>query len=385
MTHENAAGAGTPSGDRKSVGTEGPESTNAALLAQALHLAGVGFHVLPCRNDKAPACRHGLHDATVDPDKLSRLFAGRDVALIGIRTGGELGVAVLDLDGEPGLSWLARERASLPITIEVRTRRRGMHFWYRLANGMAIPPTTAGKIASGVDTRGAGGYAIAWAPELLTRRSMAPWPGWLTDVLRPSPRPAREAPRPRIAVAGRYEASALIKAIQRVAAAPEGLRNATLNAEAFSLARLPTLDPATIRHAPHGSRAPRWPRSEGNRCNDHVSPERAGRCPMNGRENVARKAKAEANRPPPRTVSTAELLALHLPPREMVLASIPTGKETERKVGATAPDFQLNKNGVPHATQHNIRVALCKLRVVLREISSREGSKSAAYPDTGQN
>lgn len=248
-TNGNAVGAGTPSGDRSFAGSEGRRTTNGALLAQALRLARNGFHVLPCKSDKAPVCKHGLRDATTDSANLACLFAGRDVALIGVRTGIESGVAVLDLDGEPGLSWLAREHASLPATVKVKTRRGGAHLWYLLADGAAVPPTTAGRISAGVDTRGAGGYAIAWGPELLTRAAMAVWPQWLTEVLRTPTRPAAELPRPRLDVSGKYEAAALLAAVRHVASAPEGTRNAVLNAETFGLARLPNLDAITIRRA----------------------------------------------------------------------------------------------------------------------------------------
>ena len=247
--NENAVGAGTPNGDRKSASSVDHQNTNASLLSQAIRLARDGFNVLPCKSDKTPACKRGLHDATTDPAIVARLFAGHGVALIGIRTGIESGVAVLDLDGEPGLDWLAREHGSLPATAKVKTRRGGAHLWYRLADGMAVPPTTAGKIAAGVDTRGVGGYAIAWGPELLVRRSMAVWPLWLTDVLRPPPRVAVELPRPPLNANGRYAAAALLSAVPRVASAPEGTRNSVLNSEAFALARLPNLDPITIRHA----------------------------------------------------------------------------------------------------------------------------------------
>jgi hypothetical protein len=248
-THENAAGAGTPGGGKAFVVTGDHKNTDGALLAQALRLAREGFHVLPCRNNKAPACTRGLHDATTDPAKVARLFAGQDVALIGVRTGIESGVAVLDLDGNPGLAWMARERTSLQATVKVKTRRGGVHLWYRIADGAAAPPTSASKIATGVDTRGRDGYAIAWLPELLIRCDMAIWPRWLTDVLRPAPILATELPRPRINASDKYSAAALLAAIQRVAAAPEGQRNTTLNEEAFSLARLPNLDPITIRRA----------------------------------------------------------------------------------------------------------------------------------------
>jgi len=247
-THENAAGAGTPSGDGKFVGNEPGNSTDTPLLAQALRLARDGFHVLPCRSNKSPACKRGLHEASTDPDKVAQLFDGYGVALIGVRTGFKSGVAVLDLNGEPGLAWLARERASLPATVQVITRRGGAHLWYRLADGMAVPPTTVSKIARKVDTRGEGGYAIAWQPEQLVRRAMLVWPQWLTEVLRP-PRHVIVTQPPRLNLSDNYQNAALLAAVRHVASAPEGIRNTVLNSEAYSLARLPHLDPIILERA----------------------------------------------------------------------------------------------------------------------------------------
>ena len=53
--NQTAARAGTPSGDGKSAGFEGRENTNTTLVAQTLRLARDGFHVLPRRDDEAPA------------------------------------------------------------------------------------------------------------------------------------------------------------------------------------------------------------------------------------------------------------------------------------------------------------------------------------------
>jgi len=63
-THRSAAGAGTPSGDGKFVGSEGRERSNGILLAQALRLARDGFHVLPRRSDNSLACKQGLQNAS---------------------------------------------------------------------------------------------------------------------------------------------------------------------------------------------------------------------------------------------------------------------------------------------------------------------------------
>jgi hypothetical protein len=130
----------------------------------ALALVRDGFATLPVRASKVPATPHGHLDATADPGAVARLFAAYPAPLIGIATGVPSGVAVLDVD-PPGLPWLEANARRLPETIRVRTRRGGFHFWFRI--GSATPRSTASEIAPGVDTRGAGGYCIAWEPSLL--------------------------------------------------------------------------------------------------------------------------------------------------------------------------------------------------------------------------
>lgn len=206
----------------------------------ALALAWAGYAVLPVLANKAPACLHGYRDATSDPDAVARLFADHPAPLVGIATGAPSGVAAVDID-PPGFGWLDANAHRLPDTVRVRTRRGGFHYWFAVADD--LPSSTAGRIAVGVDTRGRGGYCVAWdAAALVSGRSrMATWPAWLSDALRP-PRASVIPLRPIVACrdgdnARRYAVAALRHAVERIAAAREGARNATLNREAYSLAR----------------------------------------------------------------------------------------------------------------------------------------------------
>jgi hypothetical protein len=211
------------------------------LLGAALELACHGLPVLPCGEHKRPVTARGFHDASADPAEVRRLFARPGAALIGVPTGERSGLAVLDLDTEDeARAWWRAHRHRLPETRTHRTRRGGLHLHFAWPGGKV--PTTAAKIAHGVDTRGDGGYVVWWPAhggEVLrdVRLGELPlFPGWLLDLIAP-PRPA-PLPVTRPAVSDRYAAAALEKAMVAVATAGEGTRNDTLNREAHALARL---------------------------------------------------------------------------------------------------------------------------------------------------
>ena len=221
--------------------TTGPEDRGGDLNMRPLAdtaaaLALAGYPVFPCRADKAPAVASGFKAATTDPAAARHLFERTGAALVGIATGAAADAAVLDLDGDAGLAWGEAQRADLPATLVVRTRRGGLHHWFRL-DGMQAPPSTAGRLASGVDTRGRGGYAIAWNPAALIagRGHMAPWPAWLSHALAPPPPPP---PPPRHLVPTTAALRLLARALARVrsASAPgeraPGNRHDTLRAAA---------------------------------------------------------------------------------------------------------------------------------------------------------
>ncbi len=97
------------------------------------------------------------------------------------------------------------------------------------------------KIAAGIDTRGDGGYVIWWPATGLPVEhadEAADWPAWLLDALAPPP---RKPWTPTVVEGGkaddRYIAAALRRACERVATAPDGARNSTLNDEAWSVGK----------------------------------------------------------------------------------------------------------------------------------------------------
>lgn len=216
------------------------------LLEAALALAEEGIRVFPlAARRKTPATKHGLKDATTDPDQIRRWWAAMPSANVGAATGDPFDA--LDIDGPEGeatLSRLVDRFGPLPETTEQRTGRGRQVFFAadpRLRN-------SAGRIGLGIDVRAAGGYVVA-APSIhptgarytWTRRAgFAPWPEWLLEAQLRETQESKPAlpPPPPSRASRRYGAAALDSAAARVASAPEGTRNSTLNGEAHSVAQL---------------------------------------------------------------------------------------------------------------------------------------------------
>lgn len=175
--------------------------TNTTTLDYALHYAALGIPVLPLQpRNKIPVgalVPHGRNDATTDPATLRNWFDGTEYN-IGIVTGPESGIFVLDRDDKDGgdlsLADLEAKHGALPVTLTQQTGN-GRHYLFQLPPGQDIR-NSAKAIGPGLDIRGAGGYIVA-APSvhengntytwldvgLPPRELIAPAPGWLLDLL----------------------------------------------------------------------------------------------------------------------------------------------------------------------------------------------------------
>ncbi|TLU71463.1 bifunctional DNA primase/polymerase [Lichenicoccus roseus] len=206
-------------------------------MRAALELAALGYRVFPCLLNKAPACPRGFKDAVADPDAASQLFRQYPSELIGVATGSGSGIDVLDLDPDNGSdAWLEQHRHRLPATRTHRTRSGGLHLLFLHREGVR---NTAGRIASGVDTRGQGGYIVWWPAAGLAvshPEDLAQWPGWLLETLLPKP-VVRPVPVETVVSGAGYAAAALQRAEALVKNAPEGTRHDQLNYQTWSLAR----------------------------------------------------------------------------------------------------------------------------------------------------
>src|SRR5690606_4092098 len=101
---------------------------------------------------KRPRTPNGLLDATVDQRVIAGWASRWPTANIGVRTGAESNLVVLDVDGDDGaesLRRLEREHGDLPVTASVRTPSGGSHFWFLHPGGSV--PNSAGRLGVGLD------------------------------------------------------------------------------------------------------------------------------------------------------------------------------------------------------------------------------------------
>jgi hypothetical protein len=207
-------------------------SFEAEQLAQNI-ARNLGWPVFPCGwNSKTPTRPkseggNGFKDATVNPDEIKWLWRRWPGGLIGIATGEASGIDVLDVDvkHEMAVKWWTVASKHVPPTRTYRTRGGGCHIYFQHAAGIS---NTQSKLAHGVDSRGDGGYAIAWFAagfECLDHTAPALWPDWLRDCL--LWQPPKVEPRPYV-ISPDHADKAISGIIRYVAAAREGERNRSL-------------------------------------------------------------------------------------------------------------------------------------------------------------
>jgi Bifunctional DNA primase/polymerase, N-terminal len=178
-----------------------------------------GLPCFPCHADKTPATPGGYKKATTDRKAVAELWRRYPAPLIGVPTGENSGLDVLDIDPRHGGDrWFSQHKARLPITRVHQTRSGGFHLFFRHESGVRC---STGRIAAGVDVRAEGGYVIWWPGVGLPVTSdmpVAPWPNWLRHQLSHS----RCQITSRITVP---DGHALTRLVRLIAGAREGERN----------------------------------------------------------------------------------------------------------------------------------------------------------------
>ncbi len=220
---------------------------NVSHRLTALEYARQGWRVVRTdRGRKFPVMKNWQINATTDEAQIDWWFTQYPDSNICIATGEDSNLFVLDVDGEAGettLFNLQRAHAQLPVTYTVRTRSGGLHYYFTWDGIDFNLGNSAGKLGTGLDTRGNGGqvvappsYAVAddKGPEgvysVLTASPVVPAPQWLIDLLRPSEghrEPGRVVANLPTDIS-RYGEKALESAIDTILNAPDGEQNNTI-------------------------------------------------------------------------------------------------------------------------------------------------------------
>lgn len=238
------------------------------LRAAALGYAGRGWRVFPLHGivngvctcgrsncgsaGKHPLVRRGLYEATTDTRVIAEWWRRWRSANIGLATGAESGIIVIDIDLPAALASLGKlVELGVPRTLTGVTGGGGLHLTYssedvELGNSAGRLPGVDDDLP-GIDLRANGGYIVA-PPSL--HRSRARY-AWLDPerVIAPAPEWLKQPQRTYVAlddVAGAgfkgdgspYGLAVLRDELDRLRAAQVGTRNHELNRAAFVLAQL---------------------------------------------------------------------------------------------------------------------------------------------------
>ncbi len=221
-----------------------PTST---LLEAALEHARRWWQVFPCHptghqpldGTKDAHGRGGFHLATTDEDQIRTWWTRWPEAAIGLRTGRASDLFVVDIDprhgGDSSLDRLESDHGPLPQTLESQTGGGGRHLFFRWP-GRTVPCST-GRVASGIDVKGDGGYVILPPSAHASGRSYC----WL---LGQEPGERRPAGAPdwlltRIEEARMPDSSALASGLAtRDSEIPKGYRNSTPASQAGHMRRI---------------------------------------------------------------------------------------------------------------------------------------------------
>jgi hypothetical protein len=242
-----------------------------------------GWLVIPCHDLSTGACsclsehcsspgkhprvERGLHAATTDPALVDRWWTRWPTASVGVRTGSESGLVVLDIDPRHGgsrtIKSLIDRHGDLRDVPRVRTGAGGWHLYF--AHPGVPVPNSAGRLGPGLDVRGDGGYVIAPPSGHVSGRSyrweiepasLPPLPNWLKDEAARldrsrASRPARTAALPVPGERSAWARAALENELRAVRMSRPGTRNTTLNRSAFCLGQIVAaglLDRAMVEH-----------------------------------------------------------------------------------------------------------------------------------------
>jgi len=186
-------------------------------LEHALYYASRGWRVVPIPpGEKYPKGIDNWQDrATTDPARITSYWTKHPDHGVGIATGAESGIFILDIDprdgGDDSLAVLEERHGPLPDTVEAITGGDGRHIVLRWPETGEIRNAASGVLGVGVDIRGIGGQFVA-APTVHPNGTAYMWevehspfdgvavadaPAWLLEILQ-APLAERKPRRERL-------------------------------------------------------------------------------------------------------------------------------------------------------------------------------------------
>lgn len=205
---------------------------------------------------KHPITRNGLHDATTDLDTIRAWWDRHPNANIGLPAHAN-GYAIIDIDPRHGgmesfgrLHHFIEQRTGIDLldTLAQNTGGGGLHLLYRSPeNGIKNTANAFGADLPGLDTRGRGGYIVAWPSVHISGgqyefddwlKEPAAWPSLLDGLMSPPPRPAPVRTHTPAGDGHGYGQKALDGECETVAGTVEGGRNNQLVTSAYRLGQL---------------------------------------------------------------------------------------------------------------------------------------------------
>ena len=140
-------------------------SQNIDMMEEAFKYSKLGWHVFPVNIEKKPLTPNGFKDATTKRSIIRRWWGKFPTANIGIATGKESGIIVLDVDLKQDsvdfvLNQLIQEKGDFNKNVRARSGGGGLHVYFKHP-GKKVKSTTNLFGIKGLDVRGDGGYIIA--------------------------------------------------------------------------------------------------------------------------------------------------------------------------------------------------------------------------------
>ena len=164
------------------------------ILQAALEYAKFGWKVFPCGTDKKPLVEGGFKAGTTNSKAITEMFSRFANPTIGIRTGRESNLVVLDVDKRSGgietLHRLEEQHGAIE-TRKAQTGGGGFHYYFEYPQNGQVK-SGAGKGGEGIDVKAEGGYVIAppsshssgGTYQWLNGDGVAELPEWLLKKLR---------------------------------------------------------------------------------------------------------------------------------------------------------------------------------------------------------